>query len=81
MELGREFRAWITNSKTQRTFNKDELLKLLSRYGNAMSPDINEKATIELLKNKIIRNPELPRKTMLESCIVSAESKALINFS
>ena len=74
-DMGRHFRLFVADSQKQRTFHKDELLKLLTRYAQAMTPEFDETGTVEFIKNKIIKNPEATRKTMLESCIVSNENK------
>ena len=66
----------MTDAAYQRTFLKDELLQMLTKYAAAMGPEFHEKRTIEGIKNKIIKHPELPRKMILESCTVSKTYKA-----
>ena len=73
-DLGMKFRQWITNAKNQRTCIVTDLLKLLTEYGCGMGPEYVEKATIEEIKNRVINNPELPRKTILEMAVVSLSS-------
>jgi len=68
VDMGRTFRNTITSAAYQRTFHKDNLLQLLSKYAAAMGPEYVEKRTIENIKNKIIKHPDLPRKMVLESC-------------
>ena len=68
--MGRRFRDEVTNATYQRTFHKDSLLQLLTEYAAAMGPERSEKRTIEEIKNKIIKCPELPRKMVLEFCAV-----------
>ena len=69
-DLGMKFRIWVCDAKIQRTFKVPELLKLLTEYGSGMGPEFTEKATIECIKNRIINNPELPRKSVLEMLMV-----------
>ena len=69
--MGRKFREKITDAHYQRTFHKDKLLQMLTEYAAAMGPERSEKRTIENIKNKIIKCPELPRKMVLEFCAVS----------
>ena len=71
-DLGLEFRLWVTAAKTQRTFVVSDFLKLLTRYSQGMSPEFTEKATVETIKDRIISNPELPRKSILEMAMVRA---------
>jgi len=77
--MGRTFRNTITNAAYQRTFHKDNLLQLLSKYAAAMGPEYVEKRTIENIKNKIIKHPDLPRKMVLESCTVRFQNPLLDN--
>ena len=76
--MGRLFRNTITSAQYQRSFHKDELLQLLAKYGAAMGPEYVEKRTIEGIKNKILRHPDLPRKTVLESCTVRGKIRKKI---
>ena len=42
-----------------------------------MGPERSEKRTIENIKNKIIKCPELPRKMALEFCAVRGKRREL----
>ncbi|CBY40596.1 unnamed protein product, partial [Oikopleura dioica] len=67
--MGREFRTFLCTTATQRTFLRDDLMKLLSRYTKSMGPTLSaEKQVIDKIKDDLIRNPDLPRKEALVSC-------------
>jgi hypothetical protein len=70
--MGREFREFLTQTSNQRTFLRDDLMMLLSRYSRAMGPELAaEKQVIDKIKDDLISNPDLPRKEALICCQVS----------
>ncbi|CAG5104069.1 Oidioi.mRNA.OKI2018_I69.chr1.g1078.t1.cds [Oikopleura dioica] len=66
-DMGKEFRAFVTDAKTQRTFRREKLLKLLGNYKRAMTPEYTERAIIESVVDELIRMPDMTRKDALLS--------------
>ena len=71
--MGREFRNFVCSTQKQRSFLKDDLLKLLSRYQNAMGPELTERKVTERIKDTLINNPDMPRREALMSLQVKSK--------
>ncbi|CAG5101499.1 Oidioi.mRNA.OKI2018_I69.YSR.g17149.t1.cds [Oikopleura dioica] len=66
-EMGKEFRAFVSDAKNQRMFKKDKLVRLLGNYKRAIFPEYPERAIIESILDELIRMPDMTRKDALLS--------------